>query len=236
MNEDLIERCYLCGAIVRSYPLRTGEKPGADFRTRDHVPPIGLFPDPKPADLITVPCCFKCNNEHSGFDERLRIVASMPFDRNAAGERIVDGKVIGGTLAKGRQMKFAGQLLGSMRPVPGDPELVGLSMDAKEFKDGAIRITKGLLAAFHKQFDYFGSFFHAEVISPEPFDAQLHLIAALKRAKHFERGQRVFQCWRFVDEAQGDGFWMLLFYECFGFFVRHTTNSERFRQWEHPHS
>lgn len=37
--------------------------------TRDHIPPRCFFPDPKPKDLITVPCCNKCNNEKSRLDQ-----------------------------------------------------------------------------------------------------------------------------------------------------------------------
>jgi hypothetical protein len=69
------QNCYLCGVPVRKYKLKPGEKHPSDELTLDHIPPIGLFPKPRPANLITVPCCFKCNNKHSGFDERLRIIA-----------------------------------------------------------------------------------------------------------------------------------------------------------------
>ncbi len=31
--------------------------------TKDHVPPKGLFPEPRPSDLITVPSCVECNKE-----------------------------------------------------------------------------------------------------------------------------------------------------------------------------
>ncbi len=34
---------------------------GNPATTRDHVPPQGVFPDPKPTDLITVPACESCN-------------------------------------------------------------------------------------------------------------------------------------------------------------------------------
>ena len=31
--------------------------------TKDHVPPKGFFPEPRPSDLITVPSCVKCNKD-----------------------------------------------------------------------------------------------------------------------------------------------------------------------------
>lgn len=41
--------------------------------TRDHVPPKGLFSKPYPADLITVPCCMKCNAAFARDDEYFRL-------------------------------------------------------------------------------------------------------------------------------------------------------------------
>jgi len=228
------ERCYLCGIAVRAYALQKGEKPAFDFRTCDHVPPAGLFPQPRPTNLTTVPCCFKCNNEHSGFDERLRIIAAMSFDRNASGQRILDEKVINGTLAKMRQMRFVEMLLHSMKPVAGHPNLILSQIDAKEFKEGAIRITKGLLAKLHPEFNYHESYFHVEQISLRPCAEQSNLIGMLKAGTHFQIGDGVFQCWRYLDLERGGGCWMLIFYECFGFFVAHANNSETFRLWQNP--
>lgn len=226
MTTKTREHCYLCGIPVQRYSLRAGEKPPPDFRTRDHVPPSGLFPSPKPSNLIAVPCCFRCNNEHSGFDERLRIVASTPFDRNKVGQKILEDQVVGGTLAKGRQMKFFAKLLASMQPAAEHPDLIRVRMDAREFEQGMIRITKGLLFVLYPRFDYHRSKFYVIDIHPKPFDEQLRLIAMLRQAKHFERGQGAFECWHHVDEAKGGGAWMLVFYECFGFFVLHANGSE----------
>ena len=226
MGEKKQEHCYLCGTPVRNYSLRHGESPPPDFRTRDHVPPGGLFPSPKPSNLISVPCCFRCNNQHSGFDERLRIVASAPFDRNQLGQKILEKEVLGGTLAKGRQMQFVEKLLASMQATTEQPDLIRVTMDAHEFQQGMVRITKGLLFALHSGFDYHKSKFSVIDIHPKPFDEQLKLMAMLKQAQHFERGQRAFQCWRHVDETRAAGAWMLVFYECFGFFVFHANGPD----------
>lgn len=40
--------------------------------TYEHVPPQNLFGKPLPPDLITVPCCWNCNNGGSKDDEYLR--------------------------------------------------------------------------------------------------------------------------------------------------------------------
>jgi hypothetical protein len=41
--------------------------------TREHVPPRAIFAKPRPSDLITVPSCFKCNNESSITDESFKV-------------------------------------------------------------------------------------------------------------------------------------------------------------------
>jgi 5-methylcytosine-specific restriction endonuclease McrA len=42
--------------------------------TRDHVPPKGIFSEPRPSDLITVPACPQCHNaETSRDDEYFRL-------------------------------------------------------------------------------------------------------------------------------------------------------------------
>src|SRR5436189_34443 len=123
-------------------------------------------------------------------------------------------------------MEFAGKLLASMEPVPERPDLIRVRMDAQEFKEGVVRITKGLLFTLHPCLDYYNSTFNVIDIHPKPFDEQLKLMARLKQEEHFERGQGAFQCWRHVEEAKGGGVWMMVFYECFGFFVFHTNGPE----------
>jgi hypothetical protein len=44
----------------------------SDPETNDHIPPRGLFAKPRPSNLISVPCCFKCNNNSSNDDEYFR--------------------------------------------------------------------------------------------------------------------------------------------------------------------
>lgn len=53
--------CYLCG------------NPST---TRDHIPPLGIFPKPRPDNLITVPACGNCNAKTTLDDEYFRTVVS----------------------------------------------------------------------------------------------------------------------------------------------------------------
>jgi len=57
--------CYLCGAPAT---------------TEDHVPPQGMFPKPRPHNLIKVPACGPCNNGRSLDDEYFRLVVAALSD------------------------------------------------------------------------------------------------------------------------------------------------------------
>jgi hypothetical protein len=223
--------CYLCGRPVRRLSVKPGEQYPSDGLTMDHVPPKGLFPDPKPSNLLTLPCCYECNNGKSSFDEKLRILATMPFDRNAAGARIAAEAVFGSTLSRGRQMDFVFETLKSMRPVTGHPELQQFAVNAAEFRYGMIRIVKGLLATLFPDRDMRGSVFDAMDLKPVATDEQMKMMAALKQAKYFERGDRVFQAWYQVRDEPLAGCWMLIFYECFGFLVFHTNQPGSHPLW-----
>jgi len=40
--------------------------------TVDHIPPKALFPEPRPSNMLTVPCCKNCNESFSKDDEYFR--------------------------------------------------------------------------------------------------------------------------------------------------------------------
>lgn len=67
--------CYLCGSIL----IKNINK------TQDHVPPDCIFPDTKPENLITVPCCKNCNKEYKTLDEKMKNYISI-----IAGEKSSD--------------------------------------------------------------------------------------------------------------------------------------------------
>jgi hypothetical protein len=79
-------RCYLCG--------------GTQDLTRDHVPPANLFLEPRPTNLITVPCCRNCNQSYSLDDEAMRAWLSAAENRSASGERIWRERVVGRTFQR----------------------------------------------------------------------------------------------------------------------------------------
>jgi hypothetical protein len=60
---ERVEVCAYCGTEAPT--------------TRDHIPPKGIFPDPRPADLITVASCARCNHGASADDDRFRAYLSL---------------------------------------------------------------------------------------------------------------------------------------------------------------
>lgn len=61
-GEQFNDQCVYCGATRNL--------------TKDHIPPKNLFPNPRPSNLITVPCCYDCNHQTSLDDEYFRLILS----------------------------------------------------------------------------------------------------------------------------------------------------------------
>lgn len=138
-----MKTCYLCGA-----PNPT---------TKDHVPPRGFFPEPRPADLITLPCCQDCNSSFSLDDEAVRVWFSMGIGHSDAAEWIIQNKVFPGTLS--RSSAFLSEILKSMEDAiitdeDGQPmEVVKYSMDRERAERFVIRVAKGLLRHYFPDYD-----------------------------------------------------------------------------------
>jgi len=92
--------CAICGVAVAT--------------TRDHVPPKGIFAEPRPSDLVTVPACEACNADGSKYDESFRVHLSLDVGTEVpATQRLrTDGAMR--TMARNR--KLTRQILESLEP------------------------------------------------------------------------------------------------------------------------
>jgi hypothetical protein len=72
------KKCYICGNLADS---------------SDHIPPSGIFPDPKPSNLITVPACSKCNECSSKDDEYFRTIIATASYESSYAEMLMKQKV-----------------------------------------------------------------------------------------------------------------------------------------------
>jgi hypothetical protein len=88
---------------------------GGVATTKEHVPPKGIFTKPLPSDLITVPCCLKCNQIGSVNDEIFRTYLGLHIARGGGeAERLFKERVLATTKHNGRLRRT---IINSMRRV-----------------------------------------------------------------------------------------------------------------------
>lgn len=208
MNSDGRKKCYLCA--------------GLDAKTRDHVPPDGFFPDPKPDNLITVPCCAKCNSSYAKDDEAFRLFVSVAEGVSPAGAWIQENKALKGTLE--RSPKLVEHIKSSMGTQVRDGILVDtLSLPFERGNRFLVKLTKGLLAHYYPRMESGLLEYRATGISANRLDDSS--LAVLRDASVYDsRGQGVFQFRRVVSEETGTGAWLFVFYEASMFFVSHRRS------------
>lgn len=61
--------------------------------TRDHVPPKGIFPKPRPSNLVTVPACAECNGNWSSLDEIFKLFVSLQAGMDGISESFLHNSV-----------------------------------------------------------------------------------------------------------------------------------------------
>ena len=220
-----IDWCYLCGAREKL--------------TKDHVPPKNLFPLPRPKNLITVPCCERCNSGFSKADERFRVYVSTPINSSESGKWILREKVFGSTFIRSPALKrqFRSDVsLARIRTPYGIEYVSVISFDKQLFAPVLVRITKGLLAAFHSSYDYRSDEFNVSQVSQ--FAGTGQGFESLRRMLICdERGDKVFGFCRRVTEVgeKMAGIWIYRFYDSAMFIVEHSVHAELW-QTEGPRS
>ena len=206
-------RCYLCGSTQSI--------------TRDHVPPKNLFPKPRPSNLVTVPCCYKCNNRYSKEDEYFRLAVCCPINANQLGKTMWDAKVMRNTVKKRRIGPLVDEIVRTLKPAIlrtplGDIHGTQIHVDANMVKSVLIRITKGLLSIVHPEVERDNLTF--EVIHINRF--KLHSIVTSGVASHFTPyvvGDGVYRHWRaLAKEDTHNGIWVHMFYDAATWMVRHA--------------
>jgi hypothetical protein len=95
------------GSVNRSAPSPCIYCRVANGDTDDHVPPKGIFPEPRPSTLITVPACDPCNAGFQKDDEVFTLFLSSLINTNQAGRSIWEQKVESGLLKRSAKLKRA---------------------------------------------------------------------------------------------------------------------------------
>lgn len=202
--------CYLCGLSAGS--------------TRDHIPPGGFFPKPKPKNLITVPCCSFCNNGFSEDDDVVRLWLTSHLGRSTAGARIWEERVLPNTIK--RRPKAIDRLLESIKDVrietaAGQIEASTFEADRTVIDRFMTRITKGLLRHHYPDYSYANATFAVQSITVGSKEQKL-LEPILPLLRYEFRGDAVFQYRHGLTDTKRAGIWVYVFYESSLFLVSHT--------------
>lgn len=224
MPSDSTDKCYLCGAT--------------ENLTRDHIPPKGLFPKPRPSNLYTVPCCEPCNNGASKADEYFRVAASSLINAHPTGKASFE-RVIGSTLPSGRIRKEIADLRDLVEPVTlrtptGDIEARLHGFDASLICRCLVRITKGFLAASHPELDSANLDF--EITHIDQFRTESLVTSGL--TGHFTKwsaGEGVYTNYRAASaETLGQGMMVHVFYGAAVWMIRYRPGTGIMTSTQHP--
>ena len=212
-----IELCYLCRR----------PNPG----TRDHIPPKGIFEEPRPSNLISVPCCEQCRQGQHDDDEFFRLFVCGLFHRNESAARLWTKKVVPRTLKRGgRIAKMIDDLRRTASPVTitengTRSEVTRFTVSQDAINRVLLRITRGLYFLERPDVDSSNFVFRVEQMDPlRGVDSST--ISGLNNLfpNHLSRGNQMFDCWwelrdrkpivtRYVHMFARSAIWVVLFAE-----------------------
>lgn len=200
-----INWCYLCRSTL-------------DL-THDHLPPKNLFTESPRINLITVPCCKNCNESFSKLDERFRAFVSMAVNVSETGKTVLRKKVFAGTLKKSPRLKkqMAKDLFIATSEFGENLPIISIDRDVL---DGFFsRLTKGMLATFYPEIDYFDLKFSVTQLTQFAADHP-KFEAVVSTLKPDERGGGAFRFWHGVaQELRTVSIWVYQFYGAASFMV-----------------
>jgi hypothetical protein len=215
------DKCYLCGCILDDSNY-----------TRDHIPPRGIFAQPLPDNLITVPCCKRENNDNHKADEVFRTLMAMAYKRNPAGDKIWQ-KVVDRTLPSRRIKAELDAIALTARQI-SDPEgkpCVEMKVRQRPIKLQLIRMTRGLLAAVYP--DINSSNLEWEITAILQFKTMDALMSGVTAMLPYNtRGSgNEFQFWHAIaNDVPSSGFWVYLFYNSVCYTVMHQPRTTNYRK------
>jgi hypothetical protein len=203
--------CYLCGAKVDP------------TRHRDHIPPKAFFPTPRPADLITVPCCKPCNRAASLDDEAFKAWFSIAVGASpTAAATMVDASL---PHVFHRSAKFSDYTIslverGMIEYLDGPREVDGIVIPKDRLTRFMTRIVKGLLCHYEPEYDYSSDAFTVKLLAIS--QTNLDLLAPFQAKGTFDkRGDGVVCFRREVRHDKQEGLWLITFFEAANVLVHH---------------
>ncbi len=205
---------------------------GATADTSDHIPPQGVFAEPRSVALLEVPSCKVCNSSFSKDDEYFRTVLTMieGVDQNPDAAKLLEA--VHRSFNKPKKRGFTRSFIKTLRLVPRTTETgiyVGtspsLEFDKTRILSTAERIIQGLywiekgirLSPDRKVTAYWALDFLDNVKEPSQTLRNLGGYAFTKPSKVV--GNEVFRYWvAFLEDdypgqaETGQSVWLLRFY------------------------
>jgi len=216
-----MKNCIYCGSNVNM--------------TVDHIPPKNLFSNPRP-QLITVPCCKKCNLSFSKDDEYLRLQLSLRHDVFPHADVQKNWESINHGLQRASRPGLKMQLLNNMMLVDVKTSAgiyIGKAPCISVELGRLVKVVTRMMEGFYYQ--------HKNKRLPDGIkpiayslndmndldvEAKTHLVKCIdyvKKSTITRIGDGVFSYYiRFLDDAPDYGVFLCTFYErvCFlGFYV-----------------
>ena len=190
--------------------------------TKDHIPPKSLFAKPRPKNLITVPCCRKCNNSASKDDEYFvtTIVLRRDAGEHPEAKRVSDRvwRSLRKPEAKGLNKLLLGDVEGLfyLNKQGFYEPTAGYNVDLQRLDRVASRIVKGLFWSEYGERlpeDYDAWAFNDSGIQGMD-ENQLGILRAVLGGKSTIVGNKVFRYWNsIVPEDKYSSAWILRFFE-----------------------
>ena len=204
--------------------------------TRDHIPPRSFFPAPRPANLITVPCCRECHVEFTKNDAYLRnyLIFSPQCRGHVAAVQLHESGLrslqdpnageLSSPLFNAGSQSWSGSLV---RSLPSDHG-VTVAPDHERIEDAIERIIVGLFWIENDK--YLPSDYSVDVAGANELNYRYWSIQeSIRRLKNEEEsvdiGDGVFQYWwSWAEDAPSEethcSDWLLQFYEGATFLCR----------------
>lgn len=209
--------------MTQSTPKRIGQCAFCGLEkpiTRDHIPPKALFPDPKPQDLITVPCCEGCRAGWSDDDEYFRfiVISSCAELGDERVERV--NQTLLRSFKKETKAGFAAMVRESLRQIeimsPGGIYLRdagGIAVEKRRIDRVADRILRGLF--WHeKRYPVPAEYEVMNRVRQEGLDALLESLGDAPYVEHRTIGNGMFAYTFASTEEDPDSMvWLSLFFD-----------------------
>jgi hypothetical protein len=197
--------------------------------TVDHVPPKGMFKRPRPANLITVPACFRCNNGFSRDNEYLMNLA-LDWEASASSDgREVADKRLRAMRRKEGQREW-GPIFAKLKAVEVYSRSglylansFELSLDTARLVRMVDRIIKGLYFEVTKTplpiGDYVRSMLFSHYVEKHEGESKaMEFINSIRHLPGRVIGDGVFGFrYGLLDRSRFMSFWYLEFYQWFAF-------------------